>query len=90
MRFSPLFVVGLAVAILSNAPANAVKKTTRPNPPSTEIFHSGAHAKVLDPDIRAFAPATAQTYVECKQGLWAQGANPNYQYAVCSSMGYKN
>ena len=38
----------------------------------------------------AFAPAKARTYVECKQGLWAQGANPNYQYAVCSSMGYKN
>ena len=89
MRFSSLFLVGLAV-ILSNAPAGAAKKSTRPNAASTEIFYAGAHAKVLDPDIRAFAPPKARTYVECKQALWAQGANPNYQYAVCSSMGYKN
>jgi hypothetical protein len=90
MRSSSLFLLGLAVAILSSASADAATKTSRTNTASTEIFHAGAHAKVLDPDIRAFAPPNAKTYVECKQALWAQGANPNYQYAVCSSMGYKN
>ena len=81
MKASLLFT---AVAILSIAPANA-----GPNPPDDSVRDPGIKAKLMDPDIRRFAPTNASSYQDCQDKLRATGVGPNYQWAVCSAMGYK-
>ncbi len=72
------------------APVNAERKTRKePRLASLEIY-GAAHAKVLDPDVRGWAPASARTYLECVDKLAAQGVGFRYQYYVCTSVGYKS
>src|SRR3569623_1236068 len=84
MKTASLFVAGLAIAIVSIAAANAAPKATDPILP-------GWRTKVLDPDVRGSAPANAKTYQECRERLKAQGMGSlNYQWYICSSMGYRS
>ena len=89
MNASLLIVAGLSVAILSIPAANAASKTRKPQTASTTIF-SAAHTKVLDPDIRLYAPAKATTYKECQDQLREQGVGTTYMFWVCGSVGYKS
>jgi hypothetical protein len=90
MKIASLFVAGLAISILAIAAANAAHKTRKePKVASAEIFDAAAHAKVLDPDPRRYAPAQAKTFQECYDMVGAQGMGPKAQGWICSSMGYK-
>jgi hypothetical protein len=90
MKASLLFVAGLAVALSSNAPANAAHKTKNDlKVASSEIYDAAWHAKVLDPDPRRYAPAEAKTFQQCYDMVGAQGLGPKAQGWICSSMGYK-
>ena len=84
MKTASFFVAGVAIASVSIAAANAAPKATDPILP-------GWRTKVLDPDVRGSAPASAKTYQECRERLKAQGMGSlNYQWYVCSSIGYRN
>ena len=86
MKTASFFVAGLAIAIVSIAAANAAPKTT-----DTNLFDQAQRTKVLDPDVRGNAPANAKTYQECREMLRAQGmGSANYQWYICSSMGYRS
>jgi hypothetical protein len=54
MKTASFFVAGMAIAIVSIAAANAAPKATDPILP-------GWRTKVLDPDVRGSAPASAKT-----------------------------
>jgi hypothetical protein len=61
------FGAGLAVAILSIAPAHAAPKS-----PDDQVRDPAIKANVMDPDIRQWAPANATSYQDCQDELRAQ------------------
>ena len=93
MKTTSLFVAGLAIATLSSAPGNAAPRkhaVAGKQTASSDVYNPAIRAKVLDPDVRLYAPGAARTYRDCQDKLRAQGVGLNYQWYVCSSMGYKS
>jgi hypothetical protein len=94
MKATSLFVVSLAIATVSIASGTAApKKRAFPHTQavSSDVYNPAMRAKVLDPDVRIYGPATARTYQECREKLKAQGVGSgNWVWYICSSMGYKS
>jgi hypothetical protein len=89
MKASLLFVAGLALALSSNASANAAHKTRNDlKLASSEIYDAAWHAKVMDPDPRRYVPPQAKTFQQCYDMVGAQGLGPKAQGWICNSMGY--
>lgn len=77
MKTASLFVVGLAVAILSIAPANAENNKNNKN--NSDCAPSTCQGK--------FKPAS---YAECMALGNKRAWDPNTAWLYCSNQGYKN
>jgi hypothetical protein len=84
MKTSSLFVVGLACAILSIAPANAEK-----NEKSGEAYKCST---TTWPNSSAFQcnKPVANSYVECVKMVTDRAWRPSDAWWICSNQGFKN
>jgi hypothetical protein len=82
MKAKLLFVAGLALAILSNAPANASQETrcfTNSNTAGVKVASAGGPR-----------PKIASSYAECIKVGTERGWNGSALYYACTTQGYKN
>jgi hypothetical protein len=88
MKTSSLFVVGLAVAALSIAPANAEKRSTIPVIATTTGNCSTTTWPTVSP-VQCAKPY-GHSYVECTTLIRKLGVEPSGTWWWCSNQGYKN
>jgi hypothetical protein len=91
MKTSSLFVVGLAFAILSIAPASAAKNApNNNNAPNTNNECSSTTwpaAPAVPCHSPKFKPAS---YTECTEAVRKAAWDPSVAWWYCSNQGYKN
>ena len=83
MKTTSLFVAGLAVAILSIAPANAESKYL-----ATTTGNCSTTTGIVSP-----VPCTkplARSYVACTEWVTKIGAKPSDAWWWCTNQGYRN
>jgi len=81
MKATLLLVAGLALAILSNAPANANE---------VRCYTNGNTTAVTVPSAGGPCPKVASSYTECMKVLKDRGWDSNASYYACGTQGYKN
>jgi hypothetical protein len=83
MKNAPLFVAGLALAILSIAPANAAQET--------RCFVSNSNTSdVKVPSAGGPCPKIASSYAECIKVGMERGWDSSALHYACHTQGYKN
>jgi hypothetical protein len=88
MKASSLFVAGLAVAILSIAPASAEKRVA-----STTLTTTTGNCSTTTWPTVSPVPCTkpsAHSYVECATMVRKLGVEPSGAWWWCSNQGFKN
>lgn len=83
MKISLFFLAGLALAISSNAPANA-------GPLMTRCWMSSNIPKDTVPSTGGLCPKIAATYAECQRVAHERGWDSTSSFYACGTMGYKN
>jgi len=81
MKATLFFVAGLAIAISSNAPANANEVRCYTNSDVTAVTHPSAGGP---------CPKIASSYAECVKVLGERGWDGNAISYACQTQGYKN
>jgi hypothetical protein len=81
MKATLLFVVGLVLAILSNAPASANEVRCYTNSNTTGV---------TVPSAGGPCPKIASSYAECVKVLRERGWDSNAIPYACTTQGYKN
>jgi hypothetical protein len=88
MKAASLFVAGLAVAMLSSAPANAQSK-----PATTAMATTTGNCSTTTDFTVSPVPCTkpgARNYVECTERVAKSGARASDGWWWCTNQGFKN